>query len=439
MNRADFDIAHPSSGGLTRTGRTILYLVQSASVMQRLIDAGANVNVRDKYGRTPMHLAAEKQRTDVVQSVSSATQRPGGRDDQRVNKCSPADESCLRFRCSYRIYRCLLRHSPALLTTVDDAGNIPLLDAVDTNLLRYGQARDWNSASSSCSSTPCLTCACSLPVILSSLVVSVLVDAGSPLGHANACGDTALHIAARGGRLELARALLAHGADAHQANLDGRVPMHFACENGFKDMLASDPAGHRERRARRRETPGHDCRLIVLFVDVFLFVLVSCLYRLLLSSAVSPPADVNQPDAAGWTSLMYACLGGYPEHESHTPLVAMLLAHGADVHAADCTGLRAVHVCTDTSALRLLLAAGADPTARDCDQRTPLHHLGGDSCVVLLEEFHVPLHALDQYHRTALHVSSDPEKTRLLIAKGADKDALDQEGKVCVRARNTLR
>ncbi len=52
------------------------------------------------------------------------------------------------------------------------------------------------------------------------------------IGHYVYKGDTALHVAAAGYRLELARALLALGADPAAANRRGAQPLHYAADGG---------------------------------------------------------------------------------------------------------------------------------------------------------------------------------------------------------------
>jgi hypothetical protein len=144
----------------------------------------------------------------------------------------------------------------------------------------------------------------------------------------------------------------------------------------------------------------------------------------------SPLLDINLADSAGWTCLHNACLGGYPEHESHASIVALLLTLGARVEAKDCCGLRPIHVCSDPSALRLLLASGADPNAVDDDLRSPLHMLSTENCSLLLEQPGIVLTARDRFGRTPLHLSSEVYKSRLLIGYGFDRDARDASGQV---------
>jgi len=317
---SSFSINDTELGG--GMGRSLLFHARSAEMARMLIEHGADPSVRDKYGRTAGHVAAERQRIDVV--------------------------------------RLLLEKCPSLLTQGDEAGNVLLHEATDPDLVRF------------------LICEC-----------------GADVNCANYQLDTPLHQAARSGRIELAKLLLSLGADAHRKNHEGRQPLHQACEQGHKSIV-----------------------------------------HLILSDAINPPLSVLECDDAGWSPLHLACLGAFPEHQSHTSIVEFLLSRGANVHARDISGLQPIHVCTDTSAVRLLLAAGADPRSTDNDERTPLHLLNPDSSVVLLEppmtsnkeDVAMMMSARDRFGRTPLHLASDPEKARLLIAKGAEKDVQDKMG-----------
>jgi ankyrin repeat protein len=308
--------------------RSPLFYARSAAMTDLLLDRGADTAAKDKYGRTPLHVACEQHRLPVVQTL-------------------------------------LTRAANQLLEARDAAGNTPLHDATDLSLL------------------------------------AALLDAGADLHAQNNAGDSALHMAARAGRFELAEALLLQGrANPALRSKAGKNALHVACEYGRKDIvtLLLSPEV-RNSRSRAPDKEGED-----------------------------EPLDVNAADVSGWTALHMACLGGHPEHESFTPIVQLLLEHGANVHAADVTGLQALHVCTDTSAVRLLLAAGADASARDVDGRTPLLYLSTDSAVVLLEEAGADRDAEDRYGRTALHLAAEPDKALFLVRKGAQVDRRDKQG-----------
>jgi ankyrin repeat protein len=61
------------------------------------------------------------------------------------------------------------------------------------------------------------------------------------ISHYLYAGDTALHVAAAAYRHEIARQLIAHGADARAKNRRGAEPLHYAAD-GIPGWHGSDPA-----------------------------------------------------------------------------------------------------------------------------------------------------------------------------------------------------
>ena len=64
-------------------------------------------------------------------------------------------------------------------------------------------------------------------------LVASAVETGFPLDAANANGWTPLMAAARNGRVEIVRRLLAAGADANQSNPNGTTPLMYAKTHCF--------------------------------------------------------------------------------------------------------------------------------------------------------------------------------------------------------------
>jgi ankyrin repeat protein len=67
--------------------------------------------------------------------------------------------------------------------------------------------------------------------------------------------------------------LLSVGSPVNGLTTGGRTPLHYACEHGYIDIV-----------------------------------------RALIKSG----ANVNIGDKSGWTPIHLACLGAWPQHESHT-------------------------------------------------------------------------------------------------------------------------
>lgn len=125
--------------------------------------------------------------------------------------------------------------------------------------------------------------------------------------------------------------------------------------------------------------------------------------------------------------------------QRHSAVVAALLAHGADVTAADSHGNTAL-ICSVQSAdiptISTLLGHGADPNARNHEGRTPLHIATHAPEVQLLLNAGADVHARDNSGQTPLHRQAvewhKSECTPLLLGAGADLEARDASGETAL-------
>jgi uncharacterized protein len=137
------------------------------------------------------------------------------------------------------------------------------------------------------------------------------VDVNAPQGD----GTTALHWAAFNDDRDVAKLLLAAGANVKAATRDGGItPLFLACKNGSAPMI-----------------------------------------EVLLKTG----ADANSASESGTTALMMAAAAGNPD------AVKVLLAHGADVNTRDLshgqTALIFAASLNRAEAIKVLMANGADP------------------------------------------------------------------------------
>jgi uncharacterized protein len=163
-------------------------------------------------------------------------------------------------------------------------------------------------------------------------------------------GGTALMIASALGFPELAKQLLAHGAQVNTEDERGMRALHAVAQYAF--------AGGDNDRAQRTLT-------------------------LLLDAG----AAVDAVNSAGQTTLLLllgarAEPGAAADQRQLLSLLSLLLKHRADLNVQDQRGVSALHACAMHGLLlpaRALLAAGADPDRRDMLERTPrqIAHLLG--------------------------------------------------------------
>ena len=199
----------------------------------------------------------------------------------------------------------------------------------------------------------------------------VLFDAGADINSADSRGITLMHTTAKLGREDVVmyiahdrHSLPAPYLQPHSSHTALRVICYlvsFLQSHGVS-IDARDSAGR--TAVHYCSEHGH----------------ITILNRLL-AAGFSP----RTLDAAQWTPLHFACLGEWPMHESHALITAALLSHGADVNASEMSGLRPLHVCTDTPAARLVVAAGAEIEAMDLAGRRAIHYASHENTIMLVQ------------------------------------------------------
>ena len=154
------------------------------------------------------------------------------------------------------------------------------------------------------------------------------------------------------------------------------------------------------------------------------------------SSLRAVSSNVGRSGARNATAgppLMFAAIPG------HVATMALLIEHGADVHALAHFNWTALMVAASKGhgeGVRLLLRHGADPNVQDTYGWTPLmravHGDKRDAVTALLEHDRVDLEARDERGATALHVAVERGRSTLvaeLLAHGADPGSTDDAGR----------
>ena len=159
---------------------------------------------------------------------------------------------------------------------------------------------------------------------------------------------------------------------------------------------------------------------------------------------------VNLQDEEGCTPLFWAVADDYKG--SHTQMVALLIARGADVNALDDTQTAPLHMASNKETAALLIDAGADINTKDYEGRTILHRSARNAAnaasktwtmylglVELLVEEGADLNAKDDAGKTTLHVVAqqfDEKKAseicELLITNGARVNEEDSTGRTAL-------
>jgi ankyrin repeat protein len=358
---AGADPNHKDSGNHTSV-LTWAASQRNHEVVRRLVKAGAKLEIRDKFGNTPLTTAVEYGDLAMVRLLLRA-----GADVRARNEAG---------------YTALMHAAT------------PRKAAAARLLLRHGA--DVNAATTNFGETPLMSAASDGSVPL----VRLFLKAGADINRKDRDGEGTLWRAVDGGHVGLVRFLVKAGADVNAKTKDGRTPLALAAEKGDKRLFELlQGAG-----ARGRETgPTKDLREEALRQAAA----EGDLRRVRESIRMGVDLNARKPDASpplwqaankGHLEVVRVLLdagaqvdleGEYdstPLHKAaergHAEVVRVLIAAGADVNAqydrcmADTyTGWTALMAAAEDGSramVRDLLAAGADPNARTVLDFTPL-------------------------------------------------------------------
>jgi len=265
-----------------------------------------------------------------------------------------------------------------------------------------------------------------------------------------------LHLAVLLGRVDIAEALLVHGADVNERG-HGRSPLHDALGKGetmvrLLLLHGADPNLRTEPFLLSDSsymTPLDQC--FISFqnrhdVDAVVHALLefradpnliksgswSNLQRavryemsVVVRDLIEHGADVNLANYHGGTALMRACYRGSVE------LAGLLLSKGADPNAVNADGDCALSIALvngDDAMERLLLSAGANPLPAAVAQE--LRAIAALGAAEILAE-NIDVTERDDKGQTLLHLAvadGNTDLIRRLLELGADVDARDKRG-----------
>ncbi|KAK8741700.1 hypothetical protein OTU49_002350 [Cherax quadricarinatus] len=246
------------------------------------------------------------------------------------------------------------------------------------------------------------------------------------------CDQTALHLAAGRGNLLAVTLLIQHGCHVNHADIDMRTPLHCAVESGAVEVVEALLAAGADTNAtekKRGRTPLHLATLANA-LDIL---------KLLLQPITDDPLEGRQAlrmtDKDGRTMLHLSAHVGLKE------ATEILVSAGADVNVTDQSGNTPIHaailarqrgekVCS--TLVELLLGAGGDLNSNQEGEAGPLIHtaasVGCLHCLSVLLRLGANIEAKDSKGRTPLHAAIESEQleaVNYLLSEGADLEAAD--------------
>ena len=398
------------------------WLNEDRAVIEALLAAGADVQARNGTGGRPLHNAGHNANPEVAEALLAAGADVGARDDTGATPLHHA-----AFGSANPAVVEALVAAGADVQARTDSGETPLHLAAWSNGnpavvdVLVGAGLDVNTRDNS-NATPLHRALMNSRFLIwwgardfdrvsNGAVVPALLAAGADLSARTGDEDderryTPLYVAARGEEWDLAKVLLAAGANPNDA-VDGELPLHRAAES------TDDPTVIDALLDAGAEIDAVETR------------------------AFGPERRVRQMGTAVFAAASYG----------NAAVLRRLLAHGAGANTRIHNGISALHRAAgrNPAAIEMLLAAGANLEARDGWGKTPLHHAAGSYGtgpeVRALLAAGANIEARDEDGNTPLHLAAEyqsfPEATnqeRNSIAEEAIEALL--EGGANPNARN---
>ena len=192
-------------------------------------------------------------------------------------------------------------------------------------------------------------------------IAKALVAAGADVDKEINGGTTALLWAARWGHEVMVKSLLAAGAEVDWADKHGFTALLWAAREGFEVVVKDLLAAGAEVDKTNNEGHGGGVTPLIRAAGAGREVVVKAL--------LAAGADVNKADYDGYTPLMSAA------REGHEEVVNALLAAGAEVDKASNDGCTPLHNAAkggNEVVVKALLAAGAEVNKTDYYNGTAL-------------------------------------------------------------------
>ena len=222
----------------TKEGLTALHVAMARKrlgVFERLCNAGANVNVRDGHGRTPLMCACLD---GLVEFVACLLKQPSV--DVNAKEGATSCMHVIAKSGDVEIAKLLLERDDIELNEVNDENLTPVMIALregHEELLHLLLARpDVDRRGVDLERLTALHKAARFNQV--DVVKSLLEADGLLINFKDAEGFTALHVATRNGHEEIVALLLKHPrTDVNARDDRGKTPLYFAMNQNIRDLL----------------------------------------------------------------------------------------------------------------------------------------------------------------------------------------------------------
>jgi len=356
---AGVEVDEDLAAALRLTPLHLAALRGSAEEVERLLNSGADPNVRDVFGRTPLHYASARNHKAAAELLLKHGADPNARDEDGETPLDLAAKWCAVDAAELLLGRggfggeavrwAVDGDCPALLRFLGVKPDAELVkraaEACSLEALDYLLSLDASLA----------------PVVARERVCIEAWEVAARRAVGTGVEALLLHMGAEPSRSDIAEALLRLGVGPDLRDETGKTPLHKAAAScSFAVGVFLEAGADPNARDAEGNTPLHYAAG------------AGCIYAVEL--LLKHGADPNAKNARGETPLHKA--RWQSNYSGLSPAVVdMLLKAGADVNARDVDGNTPLHVAATTCSLAaaaILLKHGADPNARNNQGKTPL-------------------------------------------------------------------
>ncbi|KAK2792588.1 hypothetical protein FQN52_003093 [Onygenales sp. PD_12] len=381
-----------------------------------MLEKGADPNTKTELNYTPLLLAAKEGHASMLEALLEKNADPNLK-----NRCGETSLSTAVLGNRREIVKILLGHG-AFPNSKGLCGQTALYHAIGKGdeamvklLLEHGADPNQNDNFGQ-------TCFYRAAALNNVAMANLLMQNGADPQLAAGGGTTLLFTAANKGHNGIVKLLLTSGVEPDTKDTNGRTPLSMAVASGHEEVikLLLEKGADPKVGDKMGQTPlslsakgGHDA-----------------VFKLFLECGV----EIETIDVKGRTPLSEAARSGFKEG------VKMLLGKGANPNHKDKKRrtplVHAVKGKHDSQELmRMLLQKGADPNLMDKKRQTPLSIAAGNglkSVVELLLGEGANLEPVDREGMTPLSKAAkkmdNDEILKILLDKGSDPNHRDNNG-----------
>jgi ankyrin repeat protein len=357
-------------------------LNDDAAAVRRLVDAGFDVELRDRYGKTPLMVAAAFGNVAAATALLDLGAATSTRDEQmgatalhyaaRAGHVAMATAHLLLARGADADARTIdgatalhlaafYNHTAMVSLLVEGGAGIDATDATGLTPLQYARRQGRTNAVDELLGLGARVDGLYDAVNAGDLIrVRALIAEGAPVDRLELSG-TALHLATAKGYVAIAAALIDAGANLEaEGDPVGSHPLHIAAIAGQPVVAALllDRGADIDSRNQEGRTP--------------LMVAAAFKRDSVALTLVAAHADLNAVDAVEKAVIHHAAISGDAD------LILMLLARGVDVNQQNSfSGMAPLHYAAgfgDLPTIQVLASHGADLDLRDISGSTPYDH-----------------------------------------------------------------